>query len=197
MQSIIKHEFSEHIKVSKETIKSIGKPIEIAAKICIDSLKNGNKILIFGNGGSAAYAQHFAAELVGRYKTKRKGLSAIALTTDTSAITSIANDFSYLHVFSRQVEALANKGDVLIGISTGGTSANVISALKLANDLGCKTIGLSGKGGGEFNSLCEVNIIVSSEVTPRIQEMHIVVGHTICHLIDQEYFLRNNILIRH
>jgi D-sedoheptulose 7-phosphate isomerase len=187
MQSIIKYEFSEHLKASKKTMESIGKPIEIAAKLCIDSLRNGNKILIFGNGGSAADAQHIAAELVGRYKTERKGLSAIALTTDTSAITAIANDYGYLHVFDRQVEALANKGDVLIGISTGGTSANVISALKLANDLGCKTIGLSGKGGGEFNSLCDVNIIAPSEDTPRIQEMHIVIGHTICHLIDQEF----------
>ena len=187
MQSIIKHEFSEHLKASKKTIESIGKPIEIAAKLCIDSLKSGNKILIFGNGGSAADAQHIAAELVGRYKIERKGLSAIALTTDTSAITAIANDYGYLHVFDRQVEALANKGDVLIGISTGGASANVISALKLANDLDCKTIGLSGKGGGEFNSLCDVNVIVPSEDTPRIQEMHIVIGHTICHLIDQEF----------
>ena len=187
MQSIIKHEFSEHLKVSKKTMESIGKPIEIAAKLCIDSLKNSNKILIFGNGGSAADAQHIAAELVGRYKTERKGIPAIALTTDTSAITSIANDYGYLHVFDRQVETLADKGDVVIGISTGGSSANVISALKLANDLGCKTIGLSGKGGGEFNSLCDVNIIIPSEDTPRIQEMHIVIGHTICHLIDQEF----------
>jgi len=187
MQSIIKNEFSEHLNVTKKTMGSISQPIEIAAKLCIDSLRNGNKILIFGNGGSAADAQHMAAELVGRYKTERKGLSAIALTTDTSAITAIANDYGYLHVFDRQVEALANKGDVVIGISTGGSSANVISALKLANNLGCKTIGLSGKGGGKFNSLCDVNIIVPSEDTPRIQEMHIVIGHTICHLIDQEF----------
>ena len=187
MQSIIKHEFNEHINVSQETIKSIEKPVETATNLCIKSLKKGNKILFFGNGGSAADAQHIAAELVGRYKTERKGLSAIALTTDTSSITSIANDYGYLNVFDRQVEALANKGDVLIGISTGGNSANVISALKLGNDFGCKTIGLSGKGGGEFNSLCDVNIIVPSVDTPRIQEMHIVIGHTICHLIDQEF----------
>ena len=187
MQSIIKHEFSEHIKVSVETIKSIGKPIEIAAKICIDSLKNGNKILIFGNGGSAADAQHIAAELVGRYKAERKGLSAIALTTDTSVITSIANDYGYLHVFDRQVEALANEGDVVIGISTGGSSANVISALRLANDLGCKTIGFSGRDGGEFNSVCDVNLKAIAEDTPRIQEMHILIGHTLCHLIDLEF----------
>ena len=157
MQSIIKHEFSEHIKVTVETIKSIGKPIEIAAKICIDSLKKGGKILIIGNGGSAADAQHIAAEIVGRYKAERKGLSAIALTTDTSVITSIANDYGYLHVFDRQVEALANEGDVLIGISTGGTSANVVSALKIAKKLGCQSIGFSGRDGGEFNTVCDVN----------------------------------------
>ena len=187
MQSIIKHEFSEHIKVTVETIKSIGKPIEIAAKICIDSLKKDGKVLIIGNGGSAADAQHIAAELVGRYKTERKGLSAIALTTDTSTITAIANDYGYLHVFNRQVEALANEGDVVIGISTGGGSANVISALRLANDLGCKTIGFSGRDGGEFNALCDVNLVAIAEDTPRIQEMHILIGHTICHLIELEF----------
>ena len=187
MQSIIKHEFSEHLKVSKKTMESICKPIEIAAKICIDSLKKGGKILIIGNGGSAADAQHIAAELVGRYKTERKGLSAIALTTDTSAITSIANDYGYLHVFDRQVEALANEGDVVIGISTGGSSANVISALRLANDLDCKTIGFSGRDGGEFNSVCDVNLKAIAEDTPRIQEMHILFGHTLCHLIELEF----------
>ena len=187
MQSIIKHEFSEHIKVSVETIKSAEKTIETAANLCIESLKKGNKILLFGNGGSAADAQHIAAELVGRYKTERKGLSAIALTTDTSAITSIANDYGYLHVFDRQVEALANEGDVVIGISTGGASTNVISALRLANDLGCKTIGFSGRDGGEFNTLCDVNLIAIAEDTPRIQEMHILIGHTLCHLIDLEF----------
>ena len=187
MQSIIKHEFSEHLKASQKTMESIGKPIEIAAKLCIDSLRNGNKILIFGNGGSAADAQHIAAELVGRYKTERKGLSAIALTTDTSAITAIANDYGYLHVFDRQVEALANEGDVVIGISTGGGSANVISALRLANDLGCKTIGFSGRDGGEFNSVCDVNLKAIAEDTARIQEMHILFGHIICHLIDQAF----------
>ena len=187
MQSIIKHEFSEHLKVSKKTMESICKPIEIAAKICIDSLKKGGKILIIGNGGSAADAQHIAAELVGRYKAERKGLSAIALTTDTSVITSIANDYGYLHVFDRQVEALANEGDVVIGISTGGSSTNVISALILANDLGCKTIGFSGRDGGEFNTLCDVNLIAIAEDTPRIQEMHILIGHTLCHLIELEF----------
>ena len=184
MQSTIKNEFNEHIKASKKTIASNSKLIEIAANICIDSLKNGNKILIFGNGGSAADAQHIAAEIVGRYKVERKGLPAIALTTDTSVITAISNDYGYLHVFDRQVEALANEGDVLIGISTGGSSANVISALKLAKELGCKAIGFSGRDGGELNSFCDVNLVVPVKDTPRIQEMHILIGHTICHLID-------------
>ena len=188
MQSIIKHEFSEHIKASQNTLDSIADQIETASKICINSLTNGGKILIMGNGGSAADAQHIAAELVGRYKTERKGLPAIALTTDTSAITSIANDYGFLHVFDRQVEALAHKDDVVIGISTGGTSPNVVNALTAANKLDCKTIGLSGKDGGEFNSLCDVNLVVNSDDTPRIQEIHILIGHTICHLIEQESF---------
>jgi len=187
MHSIIEFEFNEHLKASKATMESIGDSLEIAAKLCIESLQNGGKILIFGNGGSAADAQHIAAELVGRYKAERKGLAAIALTTDTSALTSIGNDYGYKRVFDRQVEALANKGDAVIGISTGGSSANVISALKLANDLGCKTIGLSGRDGGKMNTLCNVNLVVPAEDTPRIQEMHIVIGHTICHLIDLEF----------
>jgi D-sedoheptulose 7-phosphate isomerase len=184
MQSIIKFEFEEHLKTSQATFESIGHSVEVAAKLCLECLKNGNKILIFGNGGSAADAQHIAAELVGRYKTERKGLAAIALTTDTSALTAIGNDFGYDCVFDRQVEALANTGDVAIGISTGGSSANVASALKLAKDLDCKTIGFSGRGGGEMNELCDINIVVPAQDTARIQEMHIVIGHTICHLID-------------
>ena len=184
MQSITKFEFSEHLKTAQATLEYIAGPLEIAANLCIDCLQNGGKILIFGNGGSAADAQHIAAEMVGRYKVERKGLPAIALTTDTSALTSIGNDYGYNHIFDRQVEALANEGDAVIGISTGGSSANVISALKLANKLGCKTIGLSGRDGGEMNALCDINLVVPAEDTPRIQEMHIVIGHTICHLID-------------
>jgi len=187
MQSIIEFEFSEHLKTAQATLEYIAGPLEIAANLCIDCLQNGGKILIFGNGGSAADAQHIAAEMVGRYKVERKGLPAIALTTDTSALTSISNDYGYNHVFDRQVEALANKGDVVIGISTGGSSGNVISALKLAKEMGCKTIGFSGRDGGEMNTVCDINLIVPAEDTPRIQEMHIVIGHTICHLIDQAF----------
>jgi D-sedoheptulose 7-phosphate isomerase len=187
MQSIIKYEFNEHLKTSQATMKSVGSSLETVASLCIDCLKNGRKILIFGNGGSAADAQHIAAELVGRYKKERRGLAAIALTTDTSALTCIGNDYGYDRIFDRQVEALANKGDVVIGISTGGTSINTINALKLARDMGCKTIGFSGRSGGKFNALCDVNLVVPAEDTPRIQEMHILIGHILCQLIDLEF----------
>jgi len=187
MKSIILDEFSKHIEVCSKTMEAISGLIEITAKICINSLKNGNKILLIGNGGSAADAQHIAAEIIGRYKEERKGLPAIALTTDTSVITSISNDFGYLSVFTRQVEALANKDDVLIAISTGGSSSNIISAIKLAKELGCKTIGFSGKDGGAFKDLCDVNLLVASEDTPRIQEMHILIGHILCQLIDNAF----------
>ena len=187
MQSIIKQEFTEHLKTAETTSERIGEDIETAAKLCIDGLKKGGKILIFGNGGSAADAQHIAAELVGRYKKEREALAAIALTTDTSAITSISNDYGYSRVFSRQIEALANKDDVVIGISTSGSSKNVINGLTLAKEIGCTVIGFSGKVGGTMNILCDINLSVPSDDTPRIQEMHIFIGHTICHLIEQAF----------
>tara|TARA_B110000003_G_scaffold266090_1_gene292641 strand:+ start:1659 stop:2249 length:591 start_codon:yes stop_codon:yes gene_type:complete len=187
MKSIIENEFDEHSKAINSSIKLVIDDIENAAKICIECLKNGNKILIFGNGGSAADAQHIAAEITGKYKTNRKGLAAIALTTDSSVLTAIGNDFGFENVFERQVQALANSGDTLIGISTSGSSPNVINALKLASDLNCSTIGFSGINGGNFNSICDVNIVVNSKDTPRIQEIHILIGHTICHLIDQAF----------
>ena len=186
MKDIIENEFNEHIKVAN-SIHCLTDAVAISAQLCIDCLKNGGRILLFGNGGSAADAQHIAAELVGRYKTSRKGLPAIALTTDSSALTAIGNDFGYEHIFDRQVEALANKGDVAIGISTSGKSINVINALKVASKLNCNTIGFSGQDGGEMNKICNINLSVPSEDTPRIQEMHILIGHTICHLIDQEF----------
>ncbi len=186
MKKIIINEFNEHIQTAK-LLHSLADDVAISAKICIDCLKSGGKILIFGNGGSAADAQHFAAELVGRYKTKRKGLPAIAITTDSSALTSIGNDFGFSQIFDRQLEALANKGDVVIGISTSGRSKNVTSALKLASKLDCISIGFSGQGGGEMNKICNINIVSPSNDTPRIQEMHIIIAHTICHLIDQEF----------
>jgi D-sedoheptulose 7-phosphate isomerase len=187
MNSIIHQEFLAHINTGQKAMESISKDIEIAAQTCIEALNNNGKILLLGNGGSAADAQHIAAELVGRYKTERKGLAAIALTTDSSIVTSISNDYGYENVFERQIQALANKSDVVIGISTGGTSKNVINGLRLARSIDCKVIGLSGRNGGEMNDICDVNIIVPSHDTPRIQEMHIFIGHTLCHLIDQDF----------
>jgi len=184
MQKIIENEFIQNIKTSQAAMKSMGQDVEKAVNICINCLKNGGKILFFGNGGSAADAQHIAAELVSRYKTERKGLSAIALTTDTSILTAIGNDYGYERIFSRQVEALANPEDVAIGISTGGTSKNVVNGLIEAKQKNCKTIGFSGRDGGEFNKVCDVNLIVPESDTPRIQEMHIFLGHTICHLVE-------------
>ncbi|MDC9715552.1 MAG: D-sedoheptulose 7-phosphate isomerase [Gammaproteobacteria bacterium] len=187
MHTIIEFEFNEHLKATQATITSIASPLKMAVNLCIESLANGGKILIFGNGGSAADAQHIAAELVGRYKVERKSLPAIALTTDTSALTSIGNDYGYEFIFSRQVEALTNKGDIVIGISTSGNSENVVNALALAGELGAKTIGFSGRNGGKMNDLCAVNLVVPSNDTPRIQEMHMLIGHTLCHLIEQEF----------
>lgn len=186
-KSIIDQEFNLHLQVAQKTSSNIIGSIELSAEMCIESIKNDKKILICGNGGSAADAQHIAAEIVGRYKSDRNGLPAIALTTDSSILTSIGNDFGFEYIFERQVQALANEGDILIGISTGGSSTNVINALKLAKRKNCKLIGLSGKDGGDFNNLCDLNLVVPSQDTPRIQEMHILIGHIICQLIDKSF----------
>jgi len=182
----IKSEFNSHLETINKVINNMENDLMNASQIVVDALKNGNKVLLCGNGGSAADAQHIAAELTGRYKCERRGLPGIALTTDTSALTAIGNDYGYDRVFDRQVEALANSGDVLIGISTSGNSPNVISALKLAQEMGCKTIGFSGRTGGAMNDVCDINLIVPSDNTPRIQEMHILLGHTICQIIDDK-----------
>lgn len=149
-----------------------------------NSLKNGGKVLIAGNGGSAADSQHIAAELVGRFAKERKGLPAIALTTDSSNLTSIANDYSYDEVFRRQVEALGNKGDIFIGISTSGNSRNVIEAVNEAKKKGVITIGLLGKDGGKLRSLCDYNITFPYKETARIQEHHIMTYHLMCEFIE-------------
>ena len=186
MNSIINDEINEHIKVSNLLHKKTEEIINIS-QLCINSIQNDGKILLFGNGGSAADAQHIAAELVGRYKIERRGIPAIALTTDTSILTAIGNDYGYSHIFDRQVEALADSSDVVIGISTSGSSINVINGLKMASKLGCKTIGFSGQDGGEMKQICDINIAIPSLDTPRIQEMHILIGHIICNLIEIEF----------
>ncbi len=186
MQDIILAEFEAHRATIEKTIEKLIPNIETASEMLTDTLKKGNKVLLCGNGGSAADAQHIAAELTGRYKSERKGLPGIALTTDTSALTAIGNDYGYERVFDRQVEALANEGDLLIGISTSGNSANVLSALKTAKARGCTTIGFSGHTGGAMNEICDINLVVPSDDTPRIQEMHILFGHTLCQIVDNE-----------
>ena len=186
MKQTIEREFRLHLETIEAVMDNMEEELVKASRMAVEALQRGNKILLCGNGGSAADAQHIAAELTGRYKTERRGLSGIALTTDTSALTAIGNDYGYDRVFDRQVEALANKGDLLIGISTSGNSANVVSALKLAKEMGCKTLGFSGRDGGVMNEVCDINLVVPSDNTPRIQEMHILFGHTICQIIDDE-----------
>ena len=184
MQHIL-DEINAHIQTAQK-MPELAQTIQKAALLAIQTLKNGNKILICGNGGSAADAQHIAAELTGRYKRERRGLSAIGLTTDTSALTAIGNDYGYDFVFSRQFEALAQKGDLLWGISTSGNSTNVLNALKLAKKMECNTLGFSGRNGGEMKEWCDILLISPSEDTPRIQEMHILMVHIICDLIEKE-----------
>ncbi len=184
MKNKILSELNAHKETVERVIDSLQSNIEHACKLAVDTINAENKILLFGNGGSAADAQHIAAELSGRYKIERRGLPAIALTTDTSVLTAIGNDYGYNRIFDRQVEALASKGDLLIGISTSGNSKNVIQAFIKGKEIGCKVIGLTGKDGGEFLDTCDVNIVVPSNDTARIQEMHILIGHIICQAIE-------------
>jgi len=187
MLKMIEKELHAHRQTIEKTIETMIPQIEEATKIVVETLKNGNKILLCGNGGSASDAQHIAAELTGRYKSERRGLAGIALNTDTSTLTAIANDYGYDRIFDRQVEALARRGDLLIGISTSGNSLNIISALATAKLMGCRTLGLSGKDGGDMNRLCHLNLVVPSGDTPRIQEMHILIGHILCQAVDDAY----------
>ncbi len=152
-------------------------------KACI---KRGGKILLMGNGGSAADSQHIAAEIVGRFKKERRGLAAIALTTDTSIITSVGNDYGYDYIFARQIEALCRPEDVVIGITTSGNSKNVVAAIEEANRLGAITIGLTGGNGGKLTALCKFNLVMPSSETARVQEAHIFIGHSLCDLLESE-----------
>jgi D-sedoheptulose 7-phosphate isomerase len=155
-----------------------------------EALKAGNKILLFGNGGSAADAQHLAAEFVNRFIIERPPLPAIALTTDTSIITSIGNDYDFAEIFSKQVRAIGRKGDIAWGMSTSGASANVVKALQTAKKIGMVTIGLTGRDGGDVVKIADHSLNVSSTSTPRIQEVHITVGHVICEMVDFKLFQR-------
>ena len=157
--------------------------VGIAMQACI---KKGGKILIMGNGGSAADSQHIAAEIVGRFKKERKGMPAIALTTDTSILTSVGNDYGYDYIFARQIEALCRPEDLVIGITTSGNSANVVSAMQAAKEIGAVTVGLTGGTGGKLTAICDHNLVMPSSVTARIQEAHIFVGHSLCEILESE-----------
>ena len=180
---------AEQIEESRnvlEASKQLGEVVSTAAMKCVESLKNGGTIFICGNGGSAADAQHIAAELINRYKFDRRPLACVALTTDSSNITAIGNDSSFEYIYSKQVEALARKGDVLISLSTSGNSKNILAAIHAAHKKGVYTIGLTGKTGGQMRDLVGTLINIPSNDTARIQESHHVVYHVMCDIIERE-----------
>lgn len=170
-----------------EKLKNKTDEIQKISYTCIESLQNGKKILFCGNGGSAADAQHLAAELVVRYKKTRRGIPAIALTTDTSIITAIGNDFSAEKIFERQVETIGNKGDVLIALTTSGNSINILKAVSQAKSQGIKTIAITGLNGGEIKNIADITMNLPSEVTNNVQELEIAVGHMICEIIENSF----------
>lgn len=184
---VVVNALKTHIQIFEQLLKSEILIIEECAELIYRTFLNGNKVLICGNGGSAADAQHIAAEFVGRYEVERKALPVIALTTDTSALTALANDYSFEKIFSRQVEALGAKNDLLIAISTSGNSSNVNAAVMSSRQIGCKTIGLTGSKGKKLASLCDTSILVPAIRTARIQEAHIAIGHIWCEIIDLKF----------
>jgi D-sedoheptulose 7-phosphate isomerase len=184
---MVLEELNHHKQAVDNVIAALVPDIEKGCEMVTAVLSAGGKILLAGNGGSAADAQHIAAELSGRYVKERKALPGIALTVDTSALTAISNDYGFDFVYSRQLEGLARENDLFIAISTSGNSRNIIQALHTAKEMGCKTIGLSGRDGGEMNGLCDLNIVVPSDTTARIQEMHILIGHIFCNAVDLDH----------
>lgn len=185
MRDIIRDAILESISVKEELLKNnLAQIVDVSEKI-IASLKKGGKLIIFGNGGSASDAQHIAAELVGRFKKDRPALPAIALTVNTSIITALANDFGFDIIFARQIEALADKSDIALGISTSGKAKNVALGIKQAKKMGLFTIALTGGSGGDIAAQSDISLIVPSNVTARIQECHILIGHIICELVEE------------
>jgi D-sedoheptulose 7-phosphate isomerase len=190
MRDHIKDILMQSIQIKEDLLHTRIDQIIDLSNMVIESLKKGGKVMIFGNGGSASDSQHIAAELVGRYQKEREALPAIALTTNTSILTAIANDYGYEFVFSKQIEALGQKNDIAIGISTSGKAKNVATGIKQAKKMGIKTIVFTGGDGGDIAKLADVSLIVPSKVTARIQEAHIAVGHIICELVE-DYFVSN------
>lgn len=192
MQKRIEEAFVSGLELRKKSLEVLRDDIARAADICIESILKGGKVILMGNGGSAADAQHIAAELVGRFLKERSAIAGIALTTNTSILTCLGNDYSYDYIFERQMEALGRAGDVAIGISTSGNSENVYRALQKAQAIGIKTIGLLGKDGGKIASVCDLPLIVPSNDTPRIQEIHILIGHILSDEIERAVYEREN-----
>lgn len=186
------HEIQAQLQAQRTLMEAIARDmspqIAALASLLVDGLKSGNKILVMGNGGSAADSQHFVAEIVGRFKLERRALPAIALSTDTSILTAIGNDYGFDAIFSRQVEAHAVAGDVVVGISTSGNSPNVLKALQLARERGCRTVGLLGRDGGSIKAVCDLALVMPSSDTPRIQEGHITIIHIVCDLLEKALF---------
>jgi len=187
MTTIIKKQITESIEAKQKILADISK-IEKVAKVMINAYKNKKKVVWFGNGGSAADAQHLATELVSKFYKERAALPSMAFTTNTSTLTAISNDYDFDRVFERQVEAFVEKGDIVVGISTSGNSKNVIRALELAKKKGAVTVGMTGEGGGKMADLLDYLIAVPSKDTPRIQESHITIGHILCYLVEEAFF---------
>lgn len=186
MRDRIKDILLENIHIKEEILRNnIGQIVEIT-ELVIDCLKKNGKVILFGNGGSAADSQHIAAEFIGRFKKDRSALAAIALTTNTSILTSLANDYGYDIVFAKQIEALGQKNDIVIGISTSGKAKNVLQGIKQAKKMGLKTVALSGGDGGDLARSADLSLLVPSNITARIQEAHILIGHIICELMEQK-----------
>ena len=185
----ITSQLAAHREVIIRVERELSPLIAELGTLLVETFNCGGKLLVMGNGGSAADAQHFVAEIVGRFKMERRGLPAIALSTDTSILTAIGNDYGFDRVFSRQVEALAAPGDLIVGISTSGNSPNVLQALELAREKGCRTVGLLGKDGGTIKDVCDLALIVSTYDTPRVQEGHITIIHIVCDLLEKTMFL--------
>ncbi len=175
---------AEANQLKSKVVAEQAEEVAAAARLLADTLKGGGKILLFGNGGSAADAQHLAAEFVNRFQIERPPLAALALTTDTSILTSIANDYDFLEVFVKQIKALGREGDAAVGFSTSGSSANVVEALKVAREMGLRTMAFSGGDGGPVAEAAELALVVPSRNTPRIQEVHITIGHVLCDMVD-------------
>ena len=184
----IKQQLLESAEVKRLVAENLTDKIAQAAQMIIDSYRNDGKLILFGNGGSAADAQHLAGEMVGRFLKERAALPAIALNTNTSILTALGNDYDFDVIFARQLEAWAKKGDVVIGISTSGNSKNVLKGIERAKSLNARTIGLTGRGGGELAKIVHLALIVPSDETPRIQETHITIGHILCSIVEQTLF---------